>query len=166
MLLCPWDSPGKNTGVGCHFLLQGLFPTQVLNPGLLHCRQTLYHLSHQVCAVNPMTDVHILKKKKKSRTQKHREDHNEKEQGKNWNEHLQTKEYQRLLTSTRSYERSMGCLLSQSLQKKATLQTTWVLTSGHLYCEDSLIAQLVKYLPAMQETPVQFLCWEDLLEKE
>ena len=105
-------------------------------------------------------------KKKKSRTQKHREDHNEKEQGKNWNEHLQTKEYQRLLTSTRSYERSMGCLLSQRLQKKATLQTTWVLTSGHLYCEDSLIAQLVKYLPAMQETPIQFLGWEDPLEKD
>ena len=38
----PWDSPGKNTGVGCHFLLQGIFPTQGLNLGLLHCRQTLY----------------------------------------------------------------------------------------------------------------------------
>ena len=32
---------------GCHFLLQGIFPTQGLNPGLLHCRQTLYLLSHQ-----------------------------------------------------------------------------------------------------------------------
>ena len=36
-----------NTGVGCHFLLQGIFPTQGLNLGLLHCRQTLYHLSYQ-----------------------------------------------------------------------------------------------------------------------
>ena len=45
-LLCPWDSPGKNTGVGCHFLLQGMSPTQVSNPGLLHCRWILYHLSH------------------------------------------------------------------------------------------------------------------------
>ena len=43
----PWDFPGKNTGVGCHFLLQEIFLTQGLNPGLLHCRQTLYHLSHQ-----------------------------------------------------------------------------------------------------------------------
>ena len=42
-LLCPWDSPGKNSGVGCHFLLQGIFPTQGSNPGLLHCRQILYH---------------------------------------------------------------------------------------------------------------------------
>ena len=45
-LLCPWDFPGKNTGVGCHFLLQGNFPIQGSNPGLLHCRQTLYRLSH------------------------------------------------------------------------------------------------------------------------
>ena len=40
-LLHSWDSPGKNTGVGCHFLLQGIFPTQGSNPGLLHCRQML-----------------------------------------------------------------------------------------------------------------------------
>ena len=44
--LGPWDFPGKNTGVGCHFLLQGIFPTQGSNPSLLHCRQMLYHLSH------------------------------------------------------------------------------------------------------------------------
>ena len=41
------DSPGKNTGVGLHALLQGFFPTQVSNPGLLHCKQVLYRLSHQ-----------------------------------------------------------------------------------------------------------------------
>ena len=41
------DYPGKNTGVGCHALLQGIFPTQGLNPSLKHCRQILYHLSHQ-----------------------------------------------------------------------------------------------------------------------
>ena len=41
------DSPGKNTGVGCHALLQGIFPTQGLNPGLPHCRRILYHLNHQ-----------------------------------------------------------------------------------------------------------------------
>ena len=39
--------PGKSTGLGCHFLLQESFPTQGLNPGLPHCRQTLYLLSHQ-----------------------------------------------------------------------------------------------------------------------
>ena len=40
------DSPGKNTGEGCHALLQGIFPTQGSNPGLPHYRQILYHLSH------------------------------------------------------------------------------------------------------------------------
>ena len=40
-LLCPLNSSGKNTGVGCHFLLQGIFPTQMSNMGLLHCRQFL-----------------------------------------------------------------------------------------------------------------------------
>ena len=41
--LCPWAFPGKNTGVSCHFLLQGIFLTQELNLHLLHCRQILYH---------------------------------------------------------------------------------------------------------------------------
>ena len=41
------DSPSKNTGVGCHALLQGIFLTQGSNPGLPYCRQILYHLSHQ-----------------------------------------------------------------------------------------------------------------------
>ena len=41
------DSPGKNTGVGCHALLQEIFPAQGRNPGLPHCRWILYCLSHQ-----------------------------------------------------------------------------------------------------------------------
>ena len=43
----PWNSPGLNTGVDRHSLLQGIFPTQKLKPGLLHCRQILYQLSHR-----------------------------------------------------------------------------------------------------------------------
>ena len=46
-LLRPWDLLGKSTGMGCHFLLHGIFLTQGSNPGLLHCRQMLYHLSHK-----------------------------------------------------------------------------------------------------------------------
>ena len=42
-LLCPWDSPGQNTGVGSHSCLQGIFPTQGSNPGLPYCRQILCH---------------------------------------------------------------------------------------------------------------------------
>ena len=43
--LCPWDSPGKNTGVGSHFLLQGIFLIQGSNLGLPHCKYILYHLN-------------------------------------------------------------------------------------------------------------------------
>ena len=46
-LYSPWDSPGQNTGVGSLFFLQGIFPTQGLNPGLQHCRQILYQRSHK-----------------------------------------------------------------------------------------------------------------------
>ena len=51
-------SPDKNMGVGCHAFLQGIFPTQGLNSGLLHCRQILYHLSHQGSCV--YKDIHIF----------------------------------------------------------------------------------------------------------
>ena len=65
-LLRPWDSPGKNTRMGCHFLLQGIFPTQGLNPGLPHCRQTLQTLNHQGSPANchmtqqiPLMGIHL-----------------------------------------------------------------------------------------------------------
>ena len=45
-LLCPWASPGKNTGVGCHFLLQGIFPIQVSNLHLLHWQANSLPLTH------------------------------------------------------------------------------------------------------------------------
>ena len=44
---CPWNSPGQNTVVGSLSFLQGLFPSQGLNPGLLHCKWILYQLSHK-----------------------------------------------------------------------------------------------------------------------
>jgi len=46
-LYSPWNSPGQNSGVGSLSLLQGIFPTQGSNPGLLHCRRILYQLSYQ-----------------------------------------------------------------------------------------------------------------------
>ena len=65
-LLCPWDSPGKNTAVVCHVMLQGISPIHESNLCLLHCRQILYHLSHQgrhfihssVYIVNPVVSIH------------------------------------------------------------------------------------------------------------
>ena len=52
------NSPGKNTGVGCHALLEEIFPTQGSNPGLLHCSWILYHLSHQG---SPMVFIELHK---------------------------------------------------------------------------------------------------------
>ena len=45
--LCPWNSPGKDTGVGCHSLLQKIFPTPGSNPSFLHYRKILHCLSRQ-----------------------------------------------------------------------------------------------------------------------
>ena len=59
----PWDSPGQNTGVGCHFLLQGTFPTQESNPGPLNYRQVLYLWSYEGnpnVAVNLPTNQMLL----------------------------------------------------------------------------------------------------------
>ena len=52
--LCPWNSSGANSGVGSCSLLRGIFPTQGSNPGLLHCRQILYHLSLQGSPKQPI----------------------------------------------------------------------------------------------------------------
>ena len=51
------DSPGENIGVGCHALLQGIFPTQGLNPGLPHCRWILHRLSHQGSPCQGIADI-------------------------------------------------------------------------------------------------------------
>ena len=69
-LLHPWDFPGKNSGMSCHFLLQGIFLTQGLNQGLLHSRKTLY-LGKKVMTnldsilksrdITLLTKVHIVK---------------------------------------------------------------------------------------------------------
>ena len=48
-LLYPWDFPGKSTGMGCHFLLQGFFPTEGSNLRLMHCRRILYPLKKAGC---------------------------------------------------------------------------------------------------------------------
>ena len=54
------DSPGKNTGVGWHVLLQGIFPTQELNPGLQHCWWILYQLSYQRSPVLNLFSHHAM----------------------------------------------------------------------------------------------------------
>ena len=66
-LYSPWNSPGQNIGVGSHSLLQRIFPTQVSNPGLLHCRQILYQLNLQG---SPDTSELIYKMETDSQTWK------------------------------------------------------------------------------------------------
>ena len=67
-LLSPWSSPGKNTGVGYHLLLQGIYPTQGLNPALLHCRHIYTHIyiivKYFIC-ICIMEYYSAFKKKKK-----------------------------------------------------------------------------------------------------
>ena len=58
-ILCPCDSPSKNTGVGCHSLLQGIFLTQGLNSGLLHCRKILYLLSYRESRITSLISKEI-----------------------------------------------------------------------------------------------------------
>ena len=58
------DSPGKNTGVGCRTLLEGIVPTQGLSPGLPHCRQILYQLSYQVGPTNLIRTLKVVHIKK------------------------------------------------------------------------------------------------------
>ena len=69
--LCPWKSPGKNTGVGWHFLFQRNFPTQGLNSRLLDCRQMLYHLNHQRYLINGYCNysLKLMPQTDRSRTQ-------------------------------------------------------------------------------------------------
>ena len=58
-LLCPWDSLGRNTGVGCHAFLQGSFLTQESNSDLQRCRHILYHRATRE-AVIMFIDQHLL----------------------------------------------------------------------------------------------------------
>ena len=55
-----WNSPGKNTGVGCHSLLQGTFPTQGSNPDLLHCRQVPYHPSREASTARCQSSLELV----------------------------------------------------------------------------------------------------------
>ena len=62
-LLCPWDSPGKNTGVGCHALFQGIFPTQGSNPSLfrlLHWQPGSLPLEPPGRTIKPLTQGQIV----------------------------------------------------------------------------------------------------------
>ena len=68
-LLCPWDFPGENTGVGCHFLFQGIFPTQ----SLLHCRWVVYRWATGEALISKMSNWKNMEKIQKSASYLHKE---------------------------------------------------------------------------------------------
>ena len=66
LFFCLWNSPSRNTWLGCHFMLQGIFSIQESNPGLLHCRQNLYWLSYEGNCKNQLYSNQKKKKKEKA----------------------------------------------------------------------------------------------------
>ena len=60
LVLCPWDSPGKNTAVGCHALLQGIFLTQGLNRSLLHWQAGSLPLGLTPNLTKEVSSLHLL----------------------------------------------------------------------------------------------------------
>ena len=146
-LLCPWDFPGKNTGVGCHFLLHGICPTQGLNPGLLRLLHWQVGSLPLIHPGSPQKPLQRLKRCLCSPTQ--------------------------FIPNTicpGSPDSSVGkestCNAGDTGSIPGSGRSTGEGTGYPLrYSRASLVAQLVKNLPAVQETWVQSLGWEDALEK-
>ena len=123
--------------MGCHFLLQGIFLTQGSNPGLLHCRQILYHLGYR--------EVSSPSKRKSLILTLHLLDEAFCDSSVGKESACNTGNLGSIPRSGRSPGEGVGC----------PLQYSWA----------SLVAQLVKNPPAMRETWVSSLGWEDPLEK-
>ena len=135
----PWDSPGKNIGVGSYSLVQGTFPTQGLNLSVLHFRQILYLLSHQGNLGTLYIYTYICM-------------------------YMCDCIYMCFSGSSDGQEstRNAGDTGSNPGSERLTgegigypLRYSWTF----------LVAQLIKNLPAMWETRVRFLDWEDPQEK-
>ena len=139
--LCQLNSPSKKNGVGHHSLLQGIFQTQWLNPGFLHCRQILYYLIHQG---SPDRD----------------EGHTQ----------IQKNIFMYYLATA---SRIWASLVTQLVRNLLAIQKILVRFLGQegidyalQYSWTSLVAQMLKNPPAMRETKVQSLSWNDPLEED
>ena len=132
-LYSPWNSLGQNTGVGSCSHLQGIFPTQGVNPGFLHCRRILHQLSHQGSTrITGVSSLSLLQ-------------HISPTQELNW-----------------------GLLHCRWILYQLSYQGSpdWHFSHCLYTVRPSLVAQMVKNLPAKQEIWVWSLGWEDPLEKE
>ena len=144
----PWNSPGQNTGVGSLSLLQGIFPTQGPNPGLPHCRQILYQLSHQG-SPRILEWVAYAFSSGASRPR---------------NLTGVSCSAGRFFTSWTTREVSWVHYALFSIRRPSQISSTC--PSSKCACIPLVLAQLIKSLPAMQETQVRTLGWEEPLEKE
>ena len=124
---------GKSTGVGCHFLLQGIFPTQGSNPGLLHCRQMPYCLAIREAYINQLTQQIFIKHLLWA-----------------WN-------------SVGTEDKAVN--KPKSPPSRNSHWSDWKRCIKLLWRGAYLMAQTVKNPPAVQETQVWSLGWEDPLEK-
>ena len=146
----PWNSPGQNTGVGSLSLLQGIFPIQGSNPGLLHCRQISSPSERQGKPKNTGVGSLFLLQRI----------------------FLTQELYWGLLHCRQilyqlSYEGSPLLDVNSAQMTNESLQNTQSgIDSLHITIGASLVAQMAKSLLAVQETWVQSLGQEDPLEKE
>ena len=147
-LLCPWNSLGENTEEGCHFLLQGIFLTQGLNPGLPYCRQILYQLSHQG-SPRILEWVAYAFSSGASRPR---------------NLTGVSCSAGRFFTSWTTREVSWVHYALFSIRRPSQISSTC--PSSKCACIPLVLAQLIKSLPAMQESWVWSLSQEYPLEKE
>ena len=143
------DAPGKNTGMGCHALLQGIFQTQGSNPGLPHFRWLLYHLS---CQGSPRILEWVAYPFSRGTSQPRNQ--------------TGVSCPAVFFTSWATWKALVLRICTLFRRKRAHVWNLFLNASGKKYMHRvSLIAQLVKNPPAMQETPVQCLGQGDLLEK-
>ena len=146
------DFPGKNTGVDCHFLLQRIFLTQESNLGLLHCRQILYQLvvkkvklvaQRLKCLLSMWGDLGSIPGSERS-------------PGEGNGNPLQYSCLENPMDRGSWWAAVHGITKSRTRLSDFTFTFFWA----------SLLAQRLKHLPAMRETWVPSLGWEDPLEKE
>ena len=127
--LCPWDFPGENTGVGCHFLLQGIFLTQGSSPHLLHCQADAFPLRLQGSPIMAF-GLPILREENSCST---------------FTEIFSAQIFDYLKVA---FKTLLRCLLGHwPILLTGTYKSYWA----------SLVAQRVKHLPTMRETWVQSL---------
>ena len=131
----PGDFIGKNTGVGCHALLQGIFPTQGSNPGLPHCRWILYHLSYPYMPYDTYSSLFDLL-------------HSE------WG----------FLGSSAGKESACSAEYPSSIPGSGSSPAEGIGYPAPVFLA-TLVAQAVRNPPAMWETRVWFLGCEDSLEE-